>query len=207
VDLFELLLIAVFLLFPLFEQISKRGKDKGQLPRSKGPQGGPSAEPSGPEDRQPASAADMLPEDLWAVLTGEKRERKGGVATAEAEPSTDADRDGTPWSDAAEPAPGPADDWPWRSAETQDAEREPVSLEYRGPEAYSLEDLDIEPVSLERPLPTPEERHRAFHARVDAPQPQRVHRRGPLSRALSDAGRVRQAVVLAEVLGPPRGLE
>jgi hypothetical protein len=208
VDLFEILLIAVFLVFPLLEHLLKRGKGKGQLPQSELPSEGDGSEAAEPEDAR-VSAADMLPDDLWAVLTGESRGRSGGVATAKTEPVDESSLDPAPWSDdEVGSASGPWDESSsWEQGMAREPAPEPVSLEYRGPEAYSLEDVDIEPVSLERPLPTPEARHRAFHKLVDRPPGRRRRRRSPLVRALANPDSVRQAVVLSEILGPPKGLD
>ena len=201
-DLFELLLIAMFILLPLLEQVFKRGRKTGELPESKLPEEEERVD-ARPQEREPVSAADMVPDDLWAVLTGERREPEG-VATAEpeAEPapwSAEPDRPESPWEpDELETEPGEAG-----------TGREPLSLEYRGPEAYSLEKLDFEPVSMERPLPSPEVRHRRFHERIDRPlRPRRrARRRLPLFGGLRSAEGLRQAFILKEVLGPPKGLE
>lgn len=237
-ELFEILFIALFILFPIVEQVLKRGRGKpgeadeqgeapgrpedGRSERSPGQVDAPSRE------REPVKAEDMVPDDLWAVLTGEQRQ-PGGVQTRE----TGADREAgeaEPWSLEPDPAPEPdLQEFDLSEPDEPDAEpRElarprsgsrawtiddeaepapPVSLEYEGPEAYSLETLDHPPQSLERPLPTPEARHRAFHRLIDRPVRRTPRRRSAIGRALQDPESVRNAIVLAEVLGPPKGLE
>ena len=207
-DLFELLLIAVFVLFPILDQLFKRGRKGGQLPESKLPGEEGRVDPA-PDEREPVSAADMVPDDLWAVLTGERRER-GGVATRP-EPRT-GPAEPVPWSIDAEemreePIGEPAPSWWNEEPEEQQPGLEPVSLEYEGPEAYSLERVDFRPESLEKPIPEPEARHRAFHEIIDRPGRRRRREPSALVRALRRPEGIRQAVVLKEVLGPPKGLE
>lgn len=205
--LFELLLIAFFfIILPVLDGIGKRrrkgqGTGKGTEARSPGPR-------PDPEVEEPRSAAEMLPEDLWGLITGEARDTQEPAAR-EAE---------TPWSEApdpsstrtaeAEPGTDGFEGWepePWMDAEEIHAE--PVSLEYEGPEAYSLETPVPPARSLEQPLPSPEARHRAFHEKIDRPPRRRRRAVSPLMQALRHPDGLRQAVLLKEILGPPRGLE
>jgi hypothetical protein len=208
VDLFEILFIAFFILIPVLEGImKKRRKQSGAPPRAD------TDDARGPAE-EPASAADMVPDDLWQVLTGERRDRGRSEPV---EPT------GTPWSsepERAETAESVTEsvavetgDWrsePWVVDEEAEIP-EPVSLEYRGPEAYSLEEAAPPPESLERPLPSARARHDAFHERLDRDQRARRTRPRPRSSALIRALRrpdgLRQAVLMKEILGPPRGLE
>ena len=199
-DLFELLFIAIFILFPILEGVLKQ--------RRKG-RGGPvdEGEREAGADRseeEPRSAADMVPDDFWEIMTGERRE---------AEPSTPTAEGGAPWEETGgrmetattEPE---SDDTLWEPEPWMDdssVSREPVSLEYEGPEAYSLETPAPPPV--ERKVPSAEARHRAFHALVDRPRPKRTRDVSPLVRSLRSREGLRQAVLLKEVLGPPKGLD
>lgn len=208
-DLFELLLIAFFfIILPVLDGIGKRrrkGQGKGQETQARTGVPGPRAEPQGEEPRK---AAEMLPEDLWGLITGEKRDS----------PEPAARQGETPWSEA--PAPSSTrtadpeadtegfDGWepePWMDAE--EIHEEPASLEYQGPEAYSLETAAPPARSLEQPLPSPEARHRDFHAKIDQPPRRRLRAASPLMRALRHPDGLRQAVLLKEILGTPRGLE
>lgn len=211
-DLFELLIIAAFILFPILEGVLKqrrKGSGPGESGQGPGRQGrGESRQPGtrGPSERRsepPRSAADMLPDDLWELMTGEKRPR-----TEETE-GPDA-----PWSTAPGGATGTAtsegetgpEPEPW-TVDDEATAPEPVSLEYEGPEAYSLETPAPEPQSLEQPIPSPSARHRAFHERIDRPERRVTVRTSPLIRSLATPRGLRQAVLAREILGPPKGLE
>lgn len=217
-ELFEILFIALFILFPILEQVLKRGRKSGQGP---GPEAG--SEEPGPEpmetrpgevsprsaEREPVKAADMVPDDLWAVLTGEQRPREGVEIEEESRPAggapqTEPARTEAParWEEAWTPRPEPRG---W--AEDVEEVAEPVSLEEYGPEAYSLETFDREPTTLEEPLASPDVRHRRFHEDLERPRPRPADRRSRVGRALRSSGSVRQAFVLSEVLGTPKGLE
>jgi hypothetical protein len=221
VDLAELLvLLFFFLVLPILEQV-KRRQSGGKRPG--GPQapgrgrGGPSAGEDDPDRaREPAAdpASEMVPDDLWAILTGERR------APAPTRPGP-ADVDEAEWAGAGSAAEEDESDWISAPPVEVGSDRDPstrwdlddeveptppVSLEYQGPEAYSLESLDQEAVSLERPIPSPGARHRAFHARYDRPAVSRPRPRSAIGRALGNRPSVRQAIVLSEVLGPPKGL-
>ena len=206
-DLFELLFIALFIIFPIMEGILKqRRKGQGPSPAEDEPE----AEWSG--DEEPRSAADMVPDDLWEVMTGEKRPSpEGGAGDSGDEPWSSEPGGARTYTPAPEPEPEVAEpvseDWrsePWVMDDEAEVP-EPVSLEYEGPEAYSLETPAPEPI--ERRAPSAEARHRAFHALIDRPRPKKKRRLSPLMKALKSPDGLRQAVLLKEVLGPPKGLE
>ncbi|MGK7310887.1 MAG: hypothetical protein ACN0LA_01485 [Candidatus Longimicrobiales bacterium M2_2A_002] len=207
-DLFEILFIALFILFPVLEGILKqRKKGKGQRP---GAEQGPESAGSEAREEEVRAASDMVPDDLWELMTGERRQ-PGSEPVGEAEPEA-------PWSTAgkagtgagaagtaSEPASEP-DAWepePWMDQTASSPE--PESLEYEGPEAYSLE--TPAPAPVERRVPSAEARHRAFHGFIDEPRPSRRRRRSSLGKALHRPEGLRQAVLLKEVLGKPKGLE
>lgn len=224
-ELFEILFIAVFILFPILEQVLKRKRTPGpeeQTPdeeveeagpnrMERQPGGRPGGVPGPVPGREPGKASDMLPDDLWAVLTGEQRPPVGeqgspeGVELDEAEPVLE----------PAEPVEAHREakrrpvrqDTPWSIDEDPVEEPAPVSLEHYGPEAYSLERLDYEPVSLEQPLPSSEARHRPFHERIDRAPVRRRRRRSSVGKALADPESLRRAFVLSEVLDTPKGLD
>ena len=209
-DLFELLFIALFIIFPILEGVlrqRKKGRGGEEIEDESADAGW--SEP-GPE---PRSASDMVPDDLWEVMTGERRQRDTPDA------ATDTGSAGSaPWSVDPDEAPAAGDavaseepqtdlgGWesePWM--DDSSASREPVSLEYEGPEAYTLETPAPKPI--EREVPTSEARHRAFHRLIDKPKAKRKRRMSPLIRSLRSPDGLRQAVLLKEVLGPPKGLE
>lgn len=214
-ELFEILLILAFILFPIMEQVLKRrnGSSDEVEPGPMERDAPPGEVEARSEDRTPVQAEEMVPDDLWAILTGEKRpdremeERREEEAAASSStwsmdseeasiPEYVEDTRGKPgaWRDEAEP-------WP-----EDNVVPTPVSAEYGGPEAYSLERLDYEPVSLETPIASPERRPLRLHATVERPGPRRRAGRSELGRALANPRSLRQAFVLAEVLGPPKGL-
>lgn len=218
-DLIEILFVIFFLLIPLLQGLMRRGRtlpaeeaDGAETAGDAGESGWvaeearPELEPLEPEvgvRRDPAPAADMVPDDLWELLTGERRERGPVAADSEAESRVE------PWWSESEEPTEPGDpvveerkEWGRPSpAEVHGLPPEPVSLEYIGPEAYSLE----------QPLPSPDVRHARFHERLErrpADQGRSRRRRGsPLTRTLRDPAGVRDAIVLAELLGRPKGLE
>lgn len=215
-DLFEILFIALFILFPIVEQVLKKKRTPGTQQEPEGraleeevPE---KLERPGqvevPASRDPASASDMVPDDLWAVLTGEQREPQVEEVPAADPPA---------WGEERAPAWGEArrevkrrrarQNAPWSIDDDLVAEPVPDSLEEYGLEAYSLEPVDLEPVSLEQPLPSAEVRHRQFHDLIDRPSPRRKARRSRVSRALREPESLRQALILNEVLGTPKGLD
>ena len=218
-DLFELLFIALFVLIPVLDGILKKGKrpppteeegaarPAGGLPRGDRGERGPGRDPRGGLGgaAQPGPASDMVPEDLWAILTGERR--PSGPATMEA-PERDAYGERAYEEPTFEEAGFEERSFEERSFEEAGFEKdpcsvepelpgEPVSLEYMGPEAYSLE----------TPPPPPEVRHAQFHRTLDRLEVAAPKRKRPLLRALTRPSGLRDAVILAEVLGPPRGLD
>lgn len=207
-DLFELLFIALFIIFPILEGVLRQ--------RKKGKSGGPEEGEVDTEWPEPAeagedrAAAEMLPDDLWELMTGEQR--TGPEAAGEPDEAWESEE--APWSVDPESSPAraeadPEDEEDWRSepwvVDDEATAPEPVSLEYEGPEAYSLETPAPEPV--ERRVPTAEARHRAFHQLVDRPKRGRRRRLSPLMKALRSPDGLRQAVLFKEILGPPKGLQ
>lgn len=184
---FEILIIFFFIVLPILEGIQKKRREDerkrqgGVQPDRPGPR---VADRSSSRSDTPASAADMVPEDLWELLTGQK---KPGTQQRAPEPEP-------AWTPAPIPAP------------------EPVSAEYGElesadlPEAVSLEVAVPPPV--ERRVPTAEERHRQFEAEyVDHHAARPKHHTSALLRALDHPTGLQQAVLLKEILGPPKGLE
>ncbi len=235
-DLFEILFVALFILFPIMEQVLKRKRTPGppgdeeapdrpdEVGRSDGSEGR-GRDSALPPGREPGKASDMVPADLWAVLTGERSSTAGSAPTSgveqagaekpRQEPGQESRGreewvpDEVAWSPAPARSRRSGSSAPWSIDDDSVLEKPapaPVSLEHYGPEAYSLERLDQEAVSLERPVPSAEARHRQFHALVDRPPTRRRARRSSLGRALRSPGSLRHAFVLTEVLGPPKGL-
>ncbi len=218
---FEILIILLFIIIPIVQAVSGKGRTgtgpprPPQTPRSRPSAGtrdsgrGWSGAAPGQDPGSPAelpSAADMVPDDLWAILTGERRPGARGPAapspwSGEHEPGTATSAPGESWGEEVAGVPTPMPPGERREDELAAPGRgvrgEAISLEYMGPEAISLETL---------PAP-PEVRQAAFHARLhDGSHPRLSrHPRGVLRHTLRQPAGLRRAVMLAEILGPPRG--
>lgn len=215
-DLFEVLIILVFIGLPLIEGVLKQrrkgragdeetpARASGQLPET----GIETSGRSGP-DRHPATtpaeegpAADMIPADLWEVLTGERRP-SGPVQEEPAEE----------WVLAEEPAPIEEVAWDppdsdWGPSRWEVEQRESARLEREAPEPASLDEVG-EVVSLEVLPPPPDVRQRLFHEKYAIDEEVPAPERG-LPYDLRDGLRgdgLRRAVLLNEILGPPKGLD
>lgn|GEM_PF-567972 len=166
-----------------------------------------------PEDD---SAAGMLPEDLWAVLTGQQPRPRPAPRS---EPAERAPEPRTATTGEAAEVEEAWDGWisqsPWEEeevfedeigAEPESLEEEPVvvSMEGRSYDEIAIRDSRL-PAGTE--IEFTERRHRRFHedlaaTAADAESAPPRRRRFDLD----DRGSVRRAIVLAEVLGRPVSL-
>lgn len=222
-DFFEVLIILAFIFLPLIEGIFKRrraGREEDvpirvppapERERERVGQGAGAASAGGfpgtgrtpEEDVDAGPAADMIPADLWEVLTGERRSKPPAD-----EPS---------WQDDEEPwVQTPAEEFPDELGGGED-DLSPWARDYE-----DIQDLEPEPaepvspqhgfpqvVSLETPPPPPEVRHRRFHEKYDSaplpPAPVAAGLIGDLRSGLRGQG-LRRTIILAEILGPPKGM-
>jgi hypothetical protein len=229
VELFEILFILFFILIPVLEGIRKSRQGRGspdiELPDrpssrpTRGPE--PSARgegygelPDRPPPRrpepEPVEAADMIPDDLWEILTGERREGRRPT------PVEDRLEPDEPWM--AEP------DERWQEEPLWEREAEPVTEErfeprpwMDSPEAMRDEDVarpaeivvpepvDERPARAPRPPRPPRPPRISLREVVEAPKVQRET--SPLMRSLQSQQGLRQAVLLKEILGRPKGME
>jgi hypothetical protein len=213
------LVVLVFIALPVLQGIfgkkqreeqrqrmeQRRRAEQGQAPSSSGGQR---------RDRPAESAADLVPDDLWELLTGERRQRARDpvptrewdvdveeVVVSEAPVATRAEPE---WDAIPEPAPyEPISDaqeesgHPWRVSD------EPTPMVPRRERSDNLP----EAVSLEQPIPSDAVREREFHEELaHLPPPARAHRRRHLPFGLGHDHEVRRAFILTEILGPPKGL-
>ena len=219
-----LLLIIVFIVAPLIERLLKAGKG-AQQPPEPGPQQRippqqrvpqPRPQPRLPQQRQESAgrsddaAADMLPDDLWEILTGERRTPRAPAPVPEVEPEDIDER-------------YPVEAYPDEALSLEEAALEQPSE--RGWMSRLPDDtaVVVSPEAYERPLPVrdlprvvsmealefdTEKRHDRFHQRLETLKPAAVVRRPApsLYRFTSDED-VRRAIVMSEILGPPKGLE
>lgn len=207
-DFFTFLVIFIFFVLPALQRVLKGQQQKGPPPQQRRPQtrpmpqrrplpGSTTRPPApAPRERQP-TAEDLIPEDLWAILTGQPRPQRPA-----------------PPPSPAPTAPVPAEA---ESLETQGYGREGQSLETIEDEITRADKVlarrrrdDSAPVvvSLEtEPAPEPV-RHTRFHERLDALAPAaRMQRKEAPLRSLRDPRELRRAFILTEVLGPPKALQ
>ncbi|HUF51913.1 MAG TPA: hypothetical protein VMN60_13905 [Longimicrobiales bacterium] len=253
-DLFPLLVFAFFILASLFERIMKGGK-KGP---GDAPPPGRDAPPPKPYQRrsetvdedEDGSAADMLPDDLWAILTGETRPRSAEptaepeppppprpqpqrpvpqrpapqrTGTARPLPSSQRRSEPAPYRAPPPPLPVPQRQRPTRYRDEAAADEEYVaSRPMPAPERF--ERVEYAPqdyvreipkraapaiVSMETPLESDAVRHGRFHDRragLDAPATVQL---GPqhIRIGLDSTAELRRAIIIREILGPPKSLE
>jgi hypothetical protein len=231
VSLFTVLIIVAMVVSTINEVATKRRKSQqqppgapprrvpgGEAPRSGSGAGSASGDRAAADSRRAEiearqSAEVLLPDDLWAVLTGERRPT---TPIPEREPAPDPQ----PWQsreiDTDAGVLAPAGHWDAEGAEAGwERAREPVRAAPKSPapgvERRSEREKFVQRplprvVSLESDLPSDDERHEAFHRRLNAADP--AVTRAPARRSIF-VGRkqLHRAMILREVLGPPRGLE
>lgn len=223
-----ILLIIVFIVAPLIERLLKAGKQNQQqppqqrlpqprprLPREELPEQWEQEEAGQPEPqpvRQRAetrddAAAEMLPDDLWEILTGERRPPQRPSPQRPPEEAAPIEEALSLEAESLEEAGSlevqPSGRWtstpPEQGAVTLSPEPyiRPNPLR-PAPKVVSLEDLAFDP----------EQRHDEFHDRLDSlGGPARVKRPAPSTYRFRNDEDLRRAIVTAEILGTPRGLE
>ena len=212
-DLFPLLMFLIFVLGPILEGLKRKNKQPPPPPTQRrvpprAPQQQLPTQPSRTEEvanrPREETAATMVPDDLWEILTGQKRPPV--LTTPQPAPPVEAKR----------PAWDVVDD-PDEEEEEVDEEaliREDVNIEQRRTrrEAVTLETMERHPapviISLEENIPTVAQRHAAFHERVTAKPVEPalpVRRKRRLD--LGSRSELQRAFLLQEVLGRPKGLE
>lgn len=220
--LFELLPIALILLWTFLGLGGRKKRQGGTGAPQRRPETGtrqgadvrvPGSAPGGERTgAESGTATGMLPEDLWAVLTGEAdaqgRARAPDPYGVEAEPYATSEPEGTS-EPYATSEPDLSEGW---LREPPDELREQPEPGVVSMEGFSYDDL-VEGTP-DRPPPTEielsEARHDAFHERLE--ETRRVPRRQRRSRAARELGLtsragLRRGVVLQEVLGTPKGLQ
>jgi hypothetical protein len=157
-DLFELLVLLVFIVLPLLQGLLRRGKDGN----------------------------DESPLDLERPA-----DRQHGELEAPAEAGQAAE------ADAAAPAGGWSTEWGEWPGEHVAPEADPV------PEAVrvSAPVVSLEPVHINRAA-----EHRRLHATQSPPVRPTPVRRPRIARLLQGSDDLRSAIILGEILGPPRSL-
>lgn len=219
-DLFWVFIIIFFVVAPILEKVLKGGRTQQQKPPQR-PQGRMQAPqrqrlPDGRTTtvRQPSSAptrsedaTDLLPSDLWEILTGERR------APDRPEPEPPPIEPARP-SRADVPSARPARERTVRETRPRDEESAVAEVLARRERELVERRLRTRPrpppASLEtEPEPEPR-RHATFHEKLEhLPAAPRVRRAaGPvLELDPRDRAALRRAILMQEIFGRPRGLE
>jgi hypothetical protein len=250
---FGILLLILFILAPLLEKLLRAGRPQPppqEQQQQRPGQPGPQARPQPRTEVEEESAAGMLPDDLWEILTGERRPT---ARQAPREPDLTYDEPVRTQPPAPAPAPPPrraearlpaqSRPMPDRSRGASERQRRLPRVEQRrlpeiddrrlpeveirrpgptvrqrsaGPPPSAADELVRRPtvhrapavVSLETPIEDGETRRARFHERLAATAQPRTGIPVPQSAwAFASADEVRRAIVMAEILGPPKGLE
>lgn len=205
----ELLIILFLILAPLLERLLKVGQKKKppaprrEIPRREPPRRMPAPSTRTADDEpsmeQPAArredetAATILPEDLWEILTGE-RQFPQPVPAPQPVPE--------PYEESYDEIE-PVHEW---EQEESVVVPEPVPRPREGlyasrdrtePQVVSLEPLELDD----------EERHRRFHERVSVVTTAATEPTGPAVFRFRSGEDLRRAMIVTEVLGPPKGLQ
>lgn len=200
---FLTILIVFAVISKILEAIGGGGK-KG--PQRRPPRQRPQARTLPPGGTRPdaGNAADMLPDELWELLTGQKRpprEASPPVPTRTApvlddeveEPRVVVDEE----AEAAEYVRTHRRDVQGEISRTLDERRQ-----------AALQRLEQVTVPAGRVPPTEKVRHEEFHAKIDArPAPGPPASTVAAGLGLARPADLRRAFILSEVLGPPKALE
>lgn len=202
-----LLIILIFVIISILEGISKKRRQQTQQRQEEYPEpdapgeSAPDYEPEWqseadePREETAQTAEDMIPDDLWEILTGEKRQR-----TKPPEP---------------EPEPEYRSERHYEQDVAYAPEPEPVEDETEvyippDPKAPGAEPI-AQPEAARRVPWAGEKKRFREHKKpiqvVELEDEQQQQPMGGLGLRLGERDQLRRAIVLREVLGPPRGLE
>jgi hypothetical protein len=210
-DLFPLLMVLIFVLGPIIEGLKRKNKrpppppPQRRVPPPAAPQRRSRTEELSTRPRTEENASTMVPDDLWEILTGQKR-MPG--PTAPPAPAPQAER--RPSWDIGYDAELEEDE----ELEEERVTLEDVNVETRRArvEAQSLETISRHPepviVSLEENIPSTAQRHADFHHRISVAPPvvEVAPRRKPLFDR-NNRSEMQRAFLLQEVFGKPKSLE
>jgi hypothetical protein len=212
-DLFPLLMLLIFVLGPILEGLKRKNKQPPPpAQRRMPPRAAERQLPPAPSRTEEVSsrpreenAATMVPDDLWEILTGQKRPPV--LTTPQPAPPVETKR--SSWDVVYDP------DEEEEEADEEVLVVEDVNVETRRArgEPRSLETLDRHPqpvvISLEENLPTVAQRHEAFHKKITMPVPPPTPTPTPKRPFLSfsDRAELQRAFLMQEVLGRPKGLD
>lgn len=164
-----------------------------------------------PSDATEDAAAEMIPDELWEILTGRPKPRRAPQPVPEPAWDEEADRSEAE-SVSLETALDEESEFLRRKRAEEERRarehRELMARRQRGGEA-NMADKAPAVVSLEQNVLPAAARHAAFHRKVDTPVLQVAARQpqGSVRDWLFTSDDLRRAIVLQEVLGTPKGLE
>lgn len=236
--LFLLLMGVVAALKEMLNKHQQSQRTPGAPPRT-GSDGAPGGEVRLPRPTQrpvlprpEESAQVLLPDDLWAILTGESRPTTSRTplpapdVEREEEGWEEEDDDGYDYAPAAEygleALEAAADEADTEAHGAATLTGEPVQVRSRdGRELAFREGRELvlrpraelarrearEIVSYDDEIPTTKERHDAFHRRLEAMDTGAGQREKIARRRAARRRQLQRAIIMREVLGPPRGLE
>jgi hypothetical protein len=220
-----ILMFILFIVAPLIERVLKaRGKTPPREQRPRLPREADDETPSArtgtaaPRRTDPPSAGEMTPDELWEILTGERRPRSLPHEPAEIEVDWEEanEAEPSPWANEADVEDIAAETYPDEIGdEDVEAEKLRRKRERSVHTAESAPTYEQGPViSLERAAQLGPVRHVSFHERLKAQeraaadvaaaasaQPRRQRLR------LGGLPELQRAMVLAELFGRPRGLK
>jgi hypothetical protein len=188
------------------QQRSERQEPQARFPVERAPAEAPAQKQSSEE-----LAAEMIPDELWRILTGQPKPRPSPPPPARAPSEAwtgEADVDEELGYEEAEAA--------WEATDLTREDREAQELLERRAEVARDHERTPETyqpavVSMETEPATTPVRHAAFHQKIDQPQvlPGIRRRTAPSIGRIVGAGphALRRAVLLQEILGKPKGLE
>lgn len=204
-DWFSLLLLVVFFIVPLIQQIAEARKqgDQPSLPPDEGEidEAYLEAEEAALRRRKQGSPASDVDAGGWSAdwggWPGETPEPSDPVRAEPANPEPISQKPSTTLADITYQPPRPRD--------PRDVLQRPerVVVDRLG-RAIKERSVAVEITEIDRVA-----EHNRFHARIQqaaVERPRTRSRSDSLGRALRDRGELRRAVLLTEVLGPPRAL-
>jgi hypothetical protein len=238
-DFFFVLMIIFFIVAPILEKVTKgsRSKQQQQPPprrrtrpaeRQRLPDGRTTtvSQPTETAGQTARDASDLLPAELWEILTGKQPDRRNEPTTAQAKPPAPAparppaERPEIQLGDRRQRDRSPRDRRPHRDRRpfavtpSGGAEDKAATELLRHRESERLRRNQIERSSsraaaLDAGTAAGEARHAAFHEKLErlAAAPVVAKRKARISLDLDDRPSLQRAILLQEVLGTPRGLQ
>lgn len=238
-DLFPVLVVLFLIVAPILEKLFKAGRQAGQPPqhppqrrtrpveRQRLPDGRTMTTSRPAEEQEARDASDLLPAELWEILTGQKRQPRPE------QPDPEPERPDPHRQERELPAPQVTlkrQSLAERRAEVERKRAERMAAR-RGERVYDEEAAaaDVmrrreqsqatrrlydhsapQVVSLEVEPPPEPVRHAAFHEKLNRlakTTPRRQPVSGGLDLDLDDQASLQRAILLQEVLGRPKGLD